>query len=69
MKMIAWFNHITDWVTTEICSVQNDRQRTIMLTRFVEIGKVMFVNQIICRSTASKRISYMLNSKVENLQK
>jgi len=37
--MIDWFNKLTSWVETEIVSVANVRDRTTVLSRFIQIAE------------------------------
>jgi len=39
LKMIDWFNKVTSWVETEIVSVASVRDRTVVLSRFIQIAE------------------------------
>ncbi len=42
INMIDRFNTISYWVATEIVNCANDRKRTALIKRFIEVAEVFF---------------------------
>lgn len=43
LKYISWFNRVSRWVCTEIITLSGEVERAAAITKFIEIGKELFL--------------------------